>query len=412
MQKTLRRMKFQRAKTAILTQGEHQSLADIIAADRDAFSGLRLVYASDISGTPIQSALEATGCMSSIFCGKGVLVFSDEVEAQMRLGRAEIQFGVRAMLDTNLLSDLPKFFTGDVISTRERVEAALQFVVENLDGKIDWTFASIENLREASKTNNPWPFLKVAAAHHFCEHGLAPTSRDGLLEYMPVAEAQWRSWLASEECWRQITRRDLFYAIMMFSIRECWNGSAVNAAMSNLVDFCLESFNILPLKELYFGWKAITGIYEPEGRLAIFAERALRSPTKYSLRRISALAWDLFLFRWCETLMTELKGTTFYIPAVTTLDENLLATIKACPLRAILIDDIGEAVEAIFDDELDFQRCLHNSISDAARIRIDDPERQIKSGSVSTDGLNRVIRSLEGEIADMVNAAKSSTGSA
>ncbi|WP_013586771.1 hypothetical protein [Paraburkholderia phenoliruptrix] len=406
------REKLRRAKTAILNQDRHQSLADIIATDREAFSGLRLLFASDVSGTPIQSSLEATGCASSLFCGKGMLAFSDEIEAQMRLGRAELLFGVRAILDTNLLSDLPKFFAGDAIRTREQVEASLQFVIQNLGGKIDWTFASLENLREAGKPNNPWPFLKVAAAHHFDRHGISPIHREGLLEYVPAADDQWQAWMASDECWRQITRRDLFYAIMLFSVHECWKGSAVDAAMSNLVDFCLESFNTLPLKELYFGWKAIKGIHEPTGRLAVFAERPLSSPTKDSLGRISALAWDLFLFRWCETLMTELKGSMFYVPAVTTLDADLLATIKACPLRAILMDDAGKAVEAIFDDELDFQRCLHDSISDSARIRIDDPERQAKSGSISRYSLSQAIYSLEAEVADMVKAAGKATGTA
>lgn len=412
MKKNTNREKFRRAKAAILNQDGHRSLAEIIAGDRDAFSGLRLLFASDVSGAPIQATLEETGCASSLFCGKGMLVFSDEIEAQMRLGRADIQFGVRAILDTNLLSDLPKFFAGNELSTRASVEAALQFVLANLGGHIDWTFASLENLREVSKANNPWPFLKVAAAHHFDKRGLSPIGKEGLLEYMPAADDQWRSWLASDDCWRQITRRDLCYAVTLFAVRECWKGSTVNEAMSNLVDFCLESFNTLPLKELYFGWKAITGIHEPSGRLAVFAERALCFPTKDSLKRISALAWDLFIFRWCETLMTELKGAKFYIPAVTTLDNALLATIKACPLRALLVDDTGEAVEAIFDDELDFQRCLDNSISDASRIKIDDPERQAKADRISRYELAQAIFSLEVEIAEMVKVAKTSGGGA
>ena len=412
MKKNLNREKFRRAKTAILNRDRRRSLAEIIAVDRDAFSGFRLLFASDFSGAPIQAALEKSGYVKSLFCGSGMLAFSDEIEAQMRLGSAEVQFGVRAVIDTNLLSDLPKFFAGDEISTRESVEAALEFVFENLGGHIDWTFAYLENLREVSKANNPWPFLKVAAAHHFDKCGLSPISKEGLLEYMPAADNQWRSWLSSDDCWRQIARRDLCYAVMLFSIRECWKGSTVNAAMSNLVDFCLESFNMLPLKELYFGWKAITGIHEPSGRLAVFAERALCFPTKDSLKRISALAWDLFLFRWCETLMTELKGSTFYVPAVTTLDNALLATIKACPLRALLVDDTGEAVEAIFDDELEFQRCLDNSISDASRIRIDDPERKAKADRISGYELSQAILFLEEEIADMVKVPKMSGGSA
>lgn len=394
-----------RAKAAIINRGRYASLAEIIEGDREAFSGLRLLFASDVSGSPIQAALEETGYASSLFCGKGMLAFSDEIEVQMQRGQAQIFFGARAILDTNLLSDLPGFLTGETIRSGSHVEASLKFIVQNLDGKIDWTFASLENLREVAKPDNPWPFLKVAAAYYFDKHGIAPIQSEELLKYVPLAEDQWRSWLASDECWDQITRRDVCYAIMLFAIHQCWKGNTVEAAMSNLVDFCLDSFDTVPLKELYFGWKAIRGIHEPSGRLAVFAEKALSSPTKNSLARISALAWDLFLFRWCETLMTELKGGTFYVPAVTTLDGKLLATIKACPLRAILVDDDGEAVEAIFDDEFDFQKCLNNSIANATKEKIDDPGRQEKSGSISRYRLSKTVLFLEKVVSDAVKAA-------
>ncbi|WP_291387103.1 MULTISPECIES: hypothetical protein [Achromobacter] len=408
MMKKTNKEKFRRAKIALLKRDRHQSLAQILSTDRDAFSGIRLLFASDSTGAPIQKALEQAACVNSLFCGKGMLAFSEEIHAQMSLGRADLQFGVRAILDTNLFSDLPKFFTGDEISTRRSVEMALRFVQTTLGGHIDWTFASLENLREVTKANNPWPFVKVAAAHHFAKRGLSSVDEAGLLKYIPAAEDQWLAWLASGDCWRQITRRDVCYAVTLFSILECWKGRAVNDAMSNLVEFCLDSFDTLPLKEIYFGWKAIMGIHEPVGRLAVFGERAISHPTKDSLKRISALAWDLFIFRWCETLMTELKGSKFYIPAVTTLDSALLETIKACPLRAVLIDDVSEVVEAIFDDELDFQQCLSHSISEATQIRINDPERNPSVDQISRYGLAQTIYSLEAEVADRVKAAQKS----
>lgn len=398
----LNREKMRRAKTAILSRDNHESLIDTIERDREAFSGLRLLFASDITGAPIQTMLDEAGIASSVFCGTGMLAFSDEIESQMKEGRAEVGFGIRAILDTNLLSDMPKFLSGDFLKTRDRVEASLKFVDQKLERNVDWTFASLENLREAIKPNNPWPFLKVAAARHFSENGFTPTSRADLRKYIPAAEDQWRTWLGSTDCWHHVSRRDLVYAILLFAIQECWKGSSVNNAMSKLVDFCLDTFNTLPLKELYFGWKAITGIHEPNDQLAIFAEPALRSPTKKSLDRMSALAWDLFLFRWCETLMTELKGSIFYTPAVTTLDVDLLAAIKACPLRAVLICDGGEAVEAIFDDELEFQICLDSSISKICKERIHDPERQAKSGNISRYSLSVAINALEEEVSKAV----------
>jgi hypothetical protein len=406
MQVDLRRDKIRRVKAAILASDASESFLDIVARDRQAFSGLRVLYASDVSGLPVQEQLERTGYVSSVLCGRGVLAFSDDIEAQMRRGAANVIFGVRALFDTNLLSNLPEFLMGEPFNSREQTEASLQFVDEQFDHHIDWTFASLENLREVTKPNNPWPFLKVAAAYHFSEHGCVPVNKKELSAYIPKAEEQWRSWLASDICWRQIVRRDVCYAVTLFAVQQCWEGRAVEVAMSNLVEFCLTSLGIMPLKELYFGWKAIQGVHSPNGHLAVFSEKDIASPTKNSLFRISALAWDLFLFRWCETLMTELKGNLFFVPAVTTLDVNLLATIKACPLRAVLMDDAGKWVESLFDDELDFQKCLGRSISYDMLQKIYEPAREANVDNISRYQLSEVITSLEKEVGDAVKTAK------
>lgn len=398
--------KMRRAKAAILCRDPHESFADTVMRDREAFSGLRVLYASDYSGTPVQAAIEQSGTISSPFCGIGMLAFSDEIEEQMKSSAAPIMFAVRALLDTNLLSDLPKFLCGESITTRDRVASALQFLDKDLQRTIDWTFASLENLREVSKPNNPWPFLKVAAARYFMDHGLSTTDIDGLKRYIPEAEDQWQTWLGSPISWHHVFRRDVCYAILLFAILECWKGSSVSDAMSKLVDFSLDTFETIPLKELYFGWKAIQGMHSPVDRLALFAEAPLASPNKKSLDRISALAWDLFLFRWVETTMTELKGNVFFVPAVTTLDDDLLAAIKACPLRALLIFDSEKTVEAVFDDSLQFHECLDASISNATRERIEDPARKASAGNISRFRLSHTISELEKEISKAVSSGR------
>ncbi|MFP3758381.1 hypothetical protein SB751_31360, partial [Cupriavidus sp. SIMBA_020] len=80
------------------------------------------------------------------------------------------------------------------------------------------------------KPNNPWPFLKVAAACHFSEHGCVPVNKEELSAYIPKAEEQWQSWLTSDVCWRQVVRRDVCYAVALFAIQQCWEGRAVEVA--------------------------------------------------------------------------------------------------------------------------------------------------------------------------------------
>lgn len=254
-------------------------------------------------------------------------------------------------------------------------------------------------MREVVKANNPWPYRKVAAAKFLDAAPAAFRTQAGqtsmLDKYLPEAEAQWRSWISSPHVWHTLDRRDLLYAVILRAMLECWTGSTVTQGLGRLVNYCLDSFEILPLKELYFGWKTLLGFAQSADRLPIFNETALITPGKRSLERVSALAWDLFLFRWCETLCTEMKDNNFYLPVVTTLDGKLLDAVRSCPLRALLIHDSGGLVEALFDDELAFQECLNSSISEATLRRIKDPARRFNTPDVSRYTLSTSINDLE-----------------
>lgn len=398
----LSRDKILRAKTAILMRSPEESLADTIYRDRDAFSGFRLLMASDAAGEPIQQMLAESGNFAAVFCGKRVLAFSDELEAKMQKGPTDLMFGIRAILDTNVLSELPSLFRGQKIDKQTRLIEILQDIDQNFDRKVDWSFASLENLREAAKPNNPWPYLKVAAVRKFEADKQWRSGVKSFDEFIPAAEEQWRAWLGSEEIWHQIHRRDVVYAVLLFAMLECWRKRSIQQTMRGLLRFCLESFKTIPMKEIYFGWKAIRGIHDSAEQLSVFNESALKAPKKNSLDRISALAWDLFLFRYCETLMTQMKGNEFFVPAVTTLDAKLLATINACPLRAILMHEDAEYVETIFDDELAFHQCFEASMDDSIRKTYNDPARQAMAGTISSHRLREVIFHLESEVLKMV----------
>lgn len=102
--------------------------------------------------------------------------------------------------------------------------------------------------------------------------------------------------------------------------------------------------------------------------------------------------------------MTEMKDDNFFIPVITTLDEDLIGVIKTCPLRALLIDDANGKVEAIFDDEIDFQKCLLNVFDKKMQEKINNQERQQRSGRFSRYRLSSTINSLEQEICKMTKS--------
>ena len=191
------------------------------------------------------------------------------------------------------------------------------------------------------------------------------------------------------------------YCIMLRATLEFWKGSNIDEGMLRLVKFCLNTFNLVPMKELYFGWKMLTGLTADP--LGIFDEADLRRPTDKSLSRLSALAWDLFLFRWCETLMTEFKEQYFFVPLVTTLDTELLSALRLCPVRALLMNDDAQAVEAIFEDERDLAECLDRALPDEIKQLIDNPRRRTAQKKIANHALSAAINSLEAEVRKMVS---------
>lgn len=392
-----------RAKTALLVDSGSLSLKELINRDRAAFSGMRVLYASEVAGVPIQEKLSNDGNVQSIFTGKGLLAFSDEIEEAMRGGQAMVHIGVRPLIDTNLFSDLPKLLTGKEFDTRMRVKAILDYLATTFGpGLLDWSFASLENMREAVKPDNVWPVYKSAAARYYLDHGYSKLTTDDFASYIPTAKDQWNTWLKSDLMWHQVRRRDIVYAVMLFAFLEAWNGAHTVSALRRTMSFCLDRLGLLPLKELYFAWKLLRGIHQPEFALKLYDEAELRRPMATSLNRIGAVAWDLFLFRWCETQMTqalspeEIPGKfEFFVPAVTTLDNGLLAAIRDCPLRALLIHDEGQVVDSLFADELGFHSDLNEAMTPAINARVVDPMRQTDAVRFDHLAVEAAIKTLE-----------------
>ncbi|CAI3806161.1 hypothetical protein GLGCALEP_04113 [Pseudomonas sp. MM221] len=159
----------------------------------------------------------------------------------------------------------------------------------------------------------------------------------------------------------------------------------------------------MPLKELYFAWKVIIG-FSTGYTTPVFAEKALRAPHKKSIARISALAWDLFIFRFTETLLTEGTDNSFYIPYVTTLDQSLLDTIASCPLKAMISFPQLRHVETIFEDELHFQYCLDAAMSERQRTIMQEAGRGLKGNKRQRHHISRSIHELESAITKLLPA--------
>jgi hypothetical protein len=400
--------KILRVKSAILSADEGSSLKEIIDKDEDAFKGIRMLYATNASGAPIQVADPSKDLFSGIFSKSRLLAYSDSIRSEMESGKAGIYYIRRALFDTNLLSDLPKYFKGQDFSTKEKVQEIVSTIETEYNGSFDYCFPMLENLRLFTHENNPHPVNKVSSAIYF-DHLLRGCLKPKIKEenlfepYFEEAETVWMNFRASKDMWHLIDRRDLIYAVLLKTYHLCWSTSRISmdTALHSLVEYCLNHLGVVPFKELYFSWKIIIGFslghYGPA-----FDESPLKIPKAKSLSRIGALAWDLFIFRFSETLMTEEKGSRFYIPTVTTLDKKLLDTIIEYPAIAMISFPEFGYVETLFEDELAFQRCLDASMSTMQKKRILDSNRSIKGEKKLRHHISISISELEKKIGKLV----------
>lgn len=361
--------KVRRVKRAILSATDSSSLQDIVESDAAAFRGIRMLYSTESSGAELQVKDSAKHILVGIFSKRKLLAYSDSIGEEMKSGVATIYYKRRVLFDTNLLTDLPRYFLEEDLSTRDKVAEILSIIESEYGGGFDYVFPVLENLRESVKENNPYPVRKVAAAIYL-DHLVRGEARlEGdksriLDPYFLKAESLWATFRSSQDAWNMLDRRDSIYFVMLETFYVLWSrgGLTIESALNYLVDRCLDVLGVLPLKELYFAWKAIIGVgtghYTP-----VFDEADLKRPTKESVRRIGALSWDLYVFRFVEMLLTEEKGNNFYVPTFTTLDKGLLATISSCPVKAMISFGDMRFVETIFEDELLFQQCLDASLS-------------------------------------------------
>lgn len=400
------RDKISLVKKAILEANENSSLKDIVDSAESSFEGIRMLISTDSTGAQLQVDGSLRHIMSGIFSKSRLLAYSDSIRKEMETGTAIIGFKQRALLDTNFLSDLPKYFKGIDISTKENVQDILNAIEDSYDGGFDYCFPMLENLRQFTSENNPYPVNKVSAAIYL-DHKLRgimkkPSNGDIFEPYFREAETLWLNFRSNKQMWELVDKRDLIYAVMLKTYHLCWTNDniTIESALYELVDYCIHRLGVLPLKELYFSWKIIIGhsigCYTP-----VFDERSLRAPRKDSVRRLSALSWDLFIFRFSETLLTEETGNCFYIPSITTLDQGLLDTISSCPVKAMISFPKLNYVETIFEDELQFQQCLNSSLSSKQKAMISDSKRNIKGEinmrhyiSMSISDLEKSIKKL------------------
>jgi len=387
-------------KNCVVQATPNDSLLDMIERAEGAFSGFRMLYSKNGVGAPLNDSEHKNAKIRGLFSDDNVLAYSDDILRQCQLGEAGIGYIRRVLFDTNLLSDLPRVLEDEDFSSKEAACEILEYVKKHFGGSIDFSFPLLENLRQYCGGNKKFPIRKLAAAYYYDEKISEPrqirTEKHDFTSFFGKSSKTLDSFANSPDIWSLIKKRDLTYAIMLKVFCICWSNphQTIESILNQLIEYTLKTYDVLPLKELYFSWKVTVGLtmrhFTP-----IFEEKDLKNPTSKSVNRISALAWDLYMFRYCETLLTEETSNLFYVPLITTMDNGLLDTLELCPIKAVIMFEDAKYVETIFADEIMFQITLKQSLSASQKNVIRSPKRHINKSKIDEHLLNSEISKLE-----------------
>jgi hypothetical protein len=155
----------------------------------------------------------------------------DQIEQEMLEERCEVRLLTPVVLNTNFMSDLRRYVSGEDFRKREEFESPLDFILQQAGRSVDYRFDALENLRQVLEGNIPWPYREVAAALFYSSAPAAFRVARGkpaeLDKFLPRAEEQFQSWVMSPVLWDTLLRRDVVYCILLRTFIECWKGSTL-----------------------------------------------------------------------------------------------------------------------------------------------------------------------------------------
>lgn len=279
----------------------------------------------------------------------------------------------RIFLDTNFVSNLPKFFSNQrhTLSDFDRMQDTIQKIKNKFNSSYDYNFIFFENYSEYKK-GLPYPTLKIAAMRFLTEalekdvHLLSlefdPNKKESA-KYFTIAQQQWASFIESPMCEHFIRSHSVHYLTLLYFYSLYWKypDKSFREIFLKLILFIGHNCPKIPVKSLFICWKILHSYKGNIHDLAIFHETDLKSQKKKSIYRIRALSWDTFLYRFFESYSSELSSDGIYLPKLTSLDRKLVDAISLIPIKCIMMNHKENYVEMIFEGEEKFYQFLNEN---------------------------------------------------
>lgn len=413
-------MRLQSAVNVILLHEPANSFKNLIENNEDLFKGFKLVYStnnldSEFSHSSLRKIEEHCPTLKKYFYGTGILFYSDELyAATKRQGRIEIPIDYSLSLDSNAAERFRVWENGGSLDKEEgRFEGLVRFIKEGKEQgfNFDYSFFIIENLIDSMRPENHRPFNTIRALKRFDHLEYEKDSFD--IRSPKFSETHEQSgkraietlhaFHSSKEIKGFLNRRKGLYLILLKAIllRE-QKDLGLGTKLEMLVEYSLDALGAFAKTEIYFAWKLLK-----HGKNLRFFD-SVSQLGKKSLHRIKGMAWDLFAIRYQETLASKSNIGDFYVPFFASFDNRFVELAQACPIQAVLIDDVDKRVMTIHLDEYEFIVDLNQSITTELNRRLQDPAEKIKrmSEKPTEKELDKRASELEQILESIVNKSK------
>ncbi|WP_444904058.1 hypothetical protein ACJJIU_02300 [Microbulbifer sp. CnH-101-E] len=413
-------MRLQSAANAILMHDPADSFKNLIEKNEELFKEFRLVYStnnldSEFSHSSLKEIEDHCPTLKKYFYGTGILFYSDELyAATKRQRRIEVPIDYSLSLDSNAAERFRVWGNGGSLDKEEeRFEGLVRFIKggKGEGFNFDYSFFIIENLIDSMRPENHRPFNTIRILKRFdhLEYEAEsfnirnPKFSETLEESGKRAIEALHSFHSSKEVKRFLSRRKGLYLILLKAVllRE-QKDLDLAKQLEILVDYSLDTLGAFAKTEIYFAWKLLK-----QGKNLSFFD-PISQLGKKSLHRIKGMAWDLFSVRYQETLASKSNIGDFYVPFFASFDNRFVELAQACPIRAVLIDDLDKRIMTIHLDEHEFMADLHQSITVELNRRLQDPDEKIKrmSKRPTEDELDKRAAELEQILECIVKKSK------
>lgn len=410
-----REERFNRLQLAFNLIAHHDvesSFSALIDGNREIFKGFKLIYSTNhleatFANTALKDIEDACSTLTKYFYGSALLFFSDELyDRTWREGRVEIPIDYSLSLDSNAAERFRIWEDGKSLDASENdFENLVRFIKEGADSgfNFDYSFFIIENYYDSMKPNNHRPFNTVRALKRF-DHLVYEKESFCLTspQFLETREQAGQraidtlyAFHSSPEIQTFQQRRLLLYVVLLKAVLLNQDkGSNIEYKLANLVEFCLFEIEKFPKTELYFAWKLMKysssfRFFDPVSQVG-----------KKTKSKLKGMAWDIFALRYQETMASKSYKGEFYVPFFASFDNRFVELAQACPIRAVLIDEIGKNVITIQLDELEFQMELNDSITPELLYELNDSNKKLARMQqiLTEDKLSNIVSELEAQL--------------